>query len=93
MQTVQWEKSWFLSLPLAAVLVTSVGACTHQRFHRDLRAAHEDFHSEPHTRAEHRRFHNELEDYHEEAHDRGYFDGRADRRGSYGRREYGGGYY
>jgi hypothetical protein len=68
---------------LVALLAIGVGACAHQRFHHDLAAMHEDFHSEPHTRAEHRRFHEALEDYHRETHDRGYFDGRA-----YGRDPY-----
>ena len=84
------QKNRFLfGLPLAALLVTSVGACTHQRFHQDLAAMHEDFHSQPHSRAEHRRFHEDLEDYHQDAHDRGYFDGRAYERDS----NYRGGYY
>jgi hypothetical protein len=69
-----------LGLPLAALLVTGVGGCAHQRFHRDLYEQHEDFHSQPHSRGEHRRFHEDLEDYHDDAHDRGYFDGRANRR-------------
>lgn len=79
---------FLLGLPLAALLVTSAGACTHQRFHHDLAEMHEDFHSQPHSRAEHRRFHEALEDYHRDAHDRGYFDGRAYKRDPY----YGGGY-
>jgi len=77
-------------LPLAALLVTSVAGCAHQGFHRDLYAQHEDFHSQPHSRAEHRRFHEDLDDYHEEAHDRGYFGGRSYGRDAYERRGYDG---
>ena len=89
MLTARRMNTLLFGLPLTALLMTSVGGCAHQRFHDDLTAMHEDFHSEPHTRAEHRQFHDELEDYHRDAHDRGYFDGRAYGRDSY----YGGGYY
>ena len=84
---------FLLGLPLAALLVTSVGACAHQQFHHDLAEMHEDFHSQPHTRAEHRRFHEDLENYHQDMHDRGYFDGSAYDRESYYRGGYYGGVY
>jgi hypothetical protein len=82
------KNALLLGLPLAALLTLSVGGCAHQRLHHDLGAAHEDFHSQPHSRAEHRRLHEDLEDYHDEAHDRGYFDGREYGRDSYNRRGY-----
>jgi hypothetical protein len=68
--------------------VTGAGGCAHQRFHDDLSAMHEDFHSEPHSRAEHRRFHEDLEDYHHDMHDRGYFDGQGYGNDSYYRSRY-----
>jgi hypothetical protein len=82
------RRTLLLSLPLAAVLVTSLGACAHERLHHDLNALHEDFHSQPHTRAEHRRLHEDLNALHEDEHDRGYYGGRAYGRDSY----YRGGY-
>ena len=88
MLTTRPKNAFLLGLPLAALLALGVGGCTHQRFHHDLAAMHEDFHSEPHSRGEHRRFHEDLEDYHDEAHDRGYFGGGGYGRGSYDRRGY-----
>jgi len=83
MLMTQQKTRFLLGLPLAAVLVTSVGACAHERFHHELAEMHEDFHSQPYSRAEHRRLHEDLENYHQDAHDRAYG------RDSY----YGGGYY
>jgi hypothetical protein len=88
MLTTRPKNRLLLGLPLAALLVTGVGGCAHQRLHHDLTAMHEDFHSQPHSRAEHRRLHEDLEDYHDDAHDRGYFGGRGYGRESYDRRGY-----
>ncbi|HEV8713679.1 MAG TPA: hypothetical protein VGX03_12745 [Candidatus Binatia bacterium] len=68
----QWKKT-LLALPMAGLLVMSLGACAHERLHRDLSVLHEDFHAQPHTSAEHRQFHDELGVLHEEAHERGYY--------------------
>jgi len=80
-------------LPLAALLATSLGACAHERLHYNLNAIHEDFHSQPHSRAEHRRLHEDLRDSHEGAHERGYYGGRAYDRDPYNRGGYYGGVY
>jgi len=92
MQT-HWKKT-FLALPLAGLLVTSLGACAHERLHRDLGVLHEDFHAQPHTSAEHRRLHEDLRDLHEAEHERGYDGDRFYDRDSYngGGRYYGSGY-
>ena len=83
------KKTLLVGLPLAALLATSLGACAHERLHRDLNAIHEGFHSQPHTRAEHRRLHEDLQDLHEKEHERGYYGDRSYDRNPY----YGGGPY
>jgi hypothetical protein len=83
------KKHTLLAVPLAGILSTTLGACAHERFRRDLRAAHREFHGQPHTRAEHRRFHEELEDLHRDYHDQAYSGRRYSERDPY----YGGGWY
>lgn len=67
-----WKKILFV-LPVAGLMIISLGACAHERFHRNLNVLHEDFHAQPHSRAAHDRFHEGVRDLHEAEHDRGYY--------------------
>ena len=84
-----FKKPLLVSLSLAALLATGLGACAHGRLHHNLNDIHEDFHSQSYTAAEHRRLHEDLQDLHEEEHDRAHYGDRSYDRNPY----YGGGPY
>ncbi|MGH7965135.1 MAG: hypothetical protein ACRERD_25550 [Candidatus Binatia bacterium] len=86
-------KHILFTIPLTILSLATLAACTpHQRLHYDLNAAHEDFHQQPHSRAEHRRLHGELDAAHEREHERGYSGGRSYGDPYYGGDRYYGGY-